>query len=51
MPNNAVRGVACVASLVVIPQTQITFEYVGVSDDDREAFATYFDLRFMKGLG
>ena len=37
--------------LVVIPQTQITFEYVGVSDEDREAFVTYFDLRFMKGLG
>jgi len=37
--------------LVVMPYTHVTFEYHDVSDEDREAFVKYFDLRFMKGLG
>jgi len=37
--------------LVVMPCTIVTFEYKDVSDDDREKFMKYFDLRFMKGLG
>ena len=37
--------------LVVLPRTEITFEYQNVSDKDREAFIEYFELRFMKGLG
>lgn len=37
--------------LVVMPYTNITFEYYGVSEEDRETFIKYFDLRFMKGLG
>jgi len=37
--------------LVVMPCTQVTFEYENVSDKDRKAFIKYFDLRFMKGLG
>jgi len=37
--------------LVVLPRTEITFEYQDVSDEDREAFIEYFELRFMKGLG
>jgi len=37
--------------LVVIPQTEITFEYIDVGVDDRLKFIEYFDLRFMKGLG
>ena len=37
--------------LVVMPCTDVTFEYDNVSDSDREAFVKYFDLRFMKGLG
>jgi len=36
--------------LVTIPCTTITFEYSGVTDQDREAFVKYFELRFMKGL-
>ena len=37
--------------LVVIPCTTITFEYVNVSEEEREKFDKYFELRFMKGLG
>lgn len=37
--------------LVVMPCVDITFEYENVTDEDREAFIKYFDLRFMKGLG
>lgn len=37
--------------LVVMPYTHVTFEYENVSDEDRENFIKYFDLRFMKGLG
>ena len=37
--------------LVVMPCTNVTFEYNNVSDEDRESFSKYFDLRFMKGLG
>jgi len=37
--------------LVVMPYTNVTFEYENVSDEDRENFIKYFDLRFMKGLG
>ncbi len=37
--------------LVVIPKTDITFEFDHVSDTERDAFLKYFDLRFMKGLG
>ena len=37
--------------LVVIPRTEIVFEFEYVSDEDRLAFMKYFDLRFMKGLG
>ena len=37
--------------LVVMPCTNVTFEYKNVSDEDRESFMKYFDLRFMKGLG
>jgi len=37
--------------LVVLPCTTVTFEYDNVSDEDREAFVKYFELRFMKGLG
>jgi len=36
--------------LVVLPRTEVTFEYQNVSDEDREAFVKYFELRFMKGL-
>ena len=36
--------------LVVIPCTTITFEYHNVTEQDREAFVNYFELRFMKGL-
>ena len=37
--------------LVVLPCTNVTFEYENVSDEDRERFVKYFELRFMKGLG
>jgi len=37
--------------LVVLPCTTITFDYQNVSDEDRESFSKYFELRFMKGLG
>lgn len=37
--------------LVVIPRTEVTFQYDNVSDEDRAEFIRYFDLRFMKGLG
>jgi len=37
--------------LVVMPYMLVTFEYENVSDEDRENFIKYFDLRFMKGLG
>jgi len=37
--------------LVIMPYTQVTFEYQDVSDEDREAFIKHFELRFMKGLG
>jgi len=37
--------------LVVMPYTNVTFEYTNVSDEDRERFIKYFELRFMKGLG
>jgi len=37
--------------LVVMPYMYVTFEYENVSDEDRENFIKYFDLRFMKGLG
>lgn len=37
--------------LVVLPCTEVTFEYENVSDRDREEFTRYFELRFMKGLG
>lgn len=38
-------------ALVILPCTTVTFEFVNVSDEDRESFTRYFDLRFMKGLG
>ena len=37
--------------LVVLPCTEVTFEYKNVSDKDRAEFTRYFELRFMKGLG
>jgi len=37
--------------LVVLPCTNVTFEYQNVSDEDRIRFEQYFELRFMKGLG
>jgi len=37
--------------LVVLPRTEITFEYSDVSNEERSDFIKYFDLRFMKGLG
>ena len=37
--------------LVVIPKTDIKFEFDNVSDTERDVFLKYFDLRFMKGLG
>ena len=37
--------------LVSIPCTTITFEYINVSEEVREKFNKYFELRFMKGLG
>ena len=37
--------------LVVLPCTNVTFEYQDVKDEDREAFVKYFNTRFMKGLG
>ena len=37
--------------LVVMPCTEIVFEYDNVTEADRLAFTRYFDLRFMKGLG
>ena len=37
--------------LVVIPCTEIVFDFERVSDEDRLEFMKYFDLRFMKGLG
>ena len=38
-------------ALVVIPYTEITFDYRNVKEEDRLTFINYFDLRFMKGLG
>lgn len=37
--------------LVVIPRTEITFDFENVADADQIEFLRYFDLRFMKGLG
>lgn len=37
--------------LVVIPRTEISFDFENVTDEVRQEFLTYFDLRFMKGLG
>ncbi len=36
---------------VVMPYTDVTFEYNNVPDDVRTSFEEYFHLRFMKGLG
>ena len=37
--------------LVVIPCTDVVFEYTDVDEIDRQAFIEYFELRFMRGLG
>ena len=37
--------------LVVIPRTEITFDFENVEEADQIEFLRYFDLRFMKGLG
>lgn len=37
--------------LVIIPKTEIVFDFENVSDTERMEFLHYFDLRFMKGLG
>ena len=36
---------------VIMPYTDVTFEYANVPDELRFAFEEYFHLRFMKGLG
>ena len=37
--------------LVVIPQTEIVFDFENVEEAERQEFLRHFDLRFMKGLG
>jgi len=37
--------------LVVIPRTEITFEFENVEEAEQKEFLRYFDARFMKGLG
>lgn len=37
--------------LVVLPRTEIVFDFDNVPDLAREEFLEYFDRRFMKGLG
>jgi len=36
--------------LVVIPKTEIVFEFENLSESQCREFLEYFDLRFMKGL-
>lgn len=36
---------------VVLPFTNVTFDYYGVPEEVRSEFERYFHIRFMRGLG
>ena len=36
---------------ISIPQTAVRFEFLGVSDEEKHSFMSYFDKRFHRGGG